>query len=138
MRVDVRAIATANSYRLAANVGFRAVAQSRRTTSANSVASREVDRALCLNVEEGVGPVGVDRIDRYIVEGAAVRGLLKANLASDRARKAARLAAGQQRKKIESADLALEIEGLPGLRPPAALPAEYLNSLGSSRAHWGG
>ena len=63
-----------------------------------------------------------------------MRGLLKANLASDRARKAAQLAAGQQRKEIKGADLALEIEGLPDLRPPAALPAEYLNSLGSSRA----
>ena len=79
------------------------------------IAAREVDRALRLKIEEGFRSVGVERIDRHVVERPAGRRLLEANGARHGAGQAARLGRRKERKHVERADLAFEARaGGPG------------------------
>ena len=90
------------------------------------IAPREVDRALGLKIEEGVRSVGVERIDRHVIERPTVRRLLEPDGANHGTGQTARLAARQQSEHIKRA------ETLPSKRAPAGPAAAGETAVGGS------
>jgi hypothetical protein len=65
------------------------------------VRAGEIDRALRLDVEEGVRAVSIDRVDRHVIEWPAMSRLLKSNRPRDSAGKTARLTLPKQRQEVK-------------------------------------